>query len=1496
MSFDSPKVRCENVNWGIRHHSTYKCGNSPTYSCYFTNEGELLIVSLTKVFKYKYGSLTDSADIKTTAAVYIPEHRLLVGISVAGNRFVAYDVKYLHRVITDTVPSGQFAVFNIIYSSKSHTLITIGRNIKVWTLHYEAPASRQEFDAPTVWFTLRATFEENLQLSNLNPPCFDYEREYLFLPRKNGFWTVDLDGNSVDHITHYSSSPRIATDYFPGTQHFITADTFNGVCEWTKHGTLMRKHSLGQTKISIVKYIDEEFVLLVNGKNLMYIMDMGTGNVYFCDEIYAMPTTSGMFVLNNKQYFFLCVNTQVIMYTVQMPWKLWVSNSPYTMQIKRFEKELAAARLLILGNNSKINILSPKNGTFLSLISPSTSRSIINYIYERDSENELLITVHEGGKISIFETNTIPCRELNCYNFDAVSIVPFQIEDEKTYIITKNNGEVLIVDTEFRIMRRTVVKAGYCTHGIYQENGNFILMVYENQIIRFDIMKNVIKDSISVERGSLYDCHNFLLVIGYKTGRIEMIKMYQDRLDVISSGSGCIHSAPVTGFGFSSSFWCSVSEDCSLRLWNYECENITSISLPLPLYGVEVLNGKGDVVVGTQSELMLIPSELLFEEYIEQEDSMRDNYDRFVDELSAEPISEYQRELIKTAVEQSSFLQEYQSQMQLPGLKSNYSISSIQQSLRSFKDLDFSLRSNKSLKLELSEDDKRRALLEMNSLTDVANINPKKYLPDQQKEEKKVTQTKETKENTNKQNQNGEESNTEGKNENEKKESENNDENAEDQNSDNDSSISSPRSPKSPSSQKHSSKERRKVKRKTIDTSDLFKMANNLLKEENEDNNNEYAPRRKSTRRKKKKAAQNSESEEENKNKEQEQNDFNASSNVTRKERTNKRQRRRKQEDLFPEPTDDLLDDVFSHHQQQLNQETENKQQIFIQTNENNETNYEEVNENDELEPNDSNEIEDIQNDSFELENETDQIPKSNDNNDKYAIVENETIAINETKVNKAKANRQTRKRINVQDYNSPKAKEKSAFEPKQTSKSPLTKAPRRISKNQQKQNEFAPNEINNDQNIKNEFEIEINKINENTEGFSFPALYPQKPNSTSSYNENNSENHELTQINDIQIKNNNNEDTHHSNDLSQEHDFEIRGSFNSKSNENYTHNISENELKMDNIQENGSFNLNNNTSILVNKTINKSPKPKETKETQTIQPHEPTTPKQMKTSITKQNTNTNQEELPKPNIPINSINEITKPILQKPQHDRKLRKFASESYVQKPKIHKTNTPIYDRNAFAVPLVRDSKKLIAATQHSKSTNMTPKLVRSYSQRSTPQRHQFFIEPPEPSVVLDKKMIVEKYMDGSSELKLLFDAVSRDYSRDVDEIVSAKLQNDHAQSLRRFPSFNDSLLHTTSSKSLRKLDSDADDSIFDSQKYIMKPSSARKIRKPIILNQSPKPEKENVPNTNQKDIIENDNMKNETKDTEDKRKPSIVIGKDDENGFFCSAPITFANFE
>ena len=161
MSFDAPRTKSERINWGVTHETTYKCGNSPTYSCYLTNESEFLVITLTKIIKYKYGSIKDSVNIKLCAGVYIPEYGLVVGISVAGGRFVVYDTKYLHRPITDSIPSHQLAVFHIIYSQQSHSVITIGRNIKVWTLHYSPPASRQEFDAPSVRFTLRSTFEEN---------------------------------------------------------------------------------------------------------------------------------------------------------------------------------------------------------------------------------------------------------------------------------------------------------------------------------------------------------------------------------------------------------------------------------------------------------------------------------------------------------------------------------------------------------------------------------------------------------------------------------------------------------------------------------------------------------------------------------------------------------------------------------------------------------------------------------------------------------------------------------------------------------------------------------------------------------------------------------------------------------------------------------------------------------------------------------------------------------------------------------------------------------------------------------------------------------------------------------------------------------------------------------------------------------------------------------------------------------------------------------------
>ena len=97
--FDAPKTKSFCINWGITQETTYKCGNSPAYSCYFSKEDEIIIISLTKIFKYKNGTLRDSLDTKITAGIYIPEYNIIICILLAGNRFLIIESKYFHHNI-----------------------------------------------------------------------------------------------------------------------------------------------------------------------------------------------------------------------------------------------------------------------------------------------------------------------------------------------------------------------------------------------------------------------------------------------------------------------------------------------------------------------------------------------------------------------------------------------------------------------------------------------------------------------------------------------------------------------------------------------------------------------------------------------------------------------------------------------------------------------------------------------------------------------------------------------------------------------------------------------------------------------------------------------------------------------------------------------------------------------------------------------------------------------------------------------------------------------------------------------------------------------------------------------------------------------------------------------------------------------------------------------------------------------------------------------------
>lgn len=106
-----------------------------------------------------------------------------------------------------------------------------------------------------------------------------------------------------------------------------------------------------------------------------------------------------------------------------------------------------------------------------------------------------------------------------------------------------------------------------------------------------------------------------------------------------------MHDSAITGLSLGSVFFVSSSLDKTLRVWNRKDFTLRCIIiLPLPLKSCCVLNGKRDVLVATEKEIMIVSGTYLFDGQIDPEDIVYDNYDQKQDSLYTETTVFYEEE------------------------------------------------------------------------------------------------------------------------------------------------------------------------------------------------------------------------------------------------------------------------------------------------------------------------------------------------------------------------------------------------------------------------------------------------------------------------------------------------------------------------------------------------------------------------------------------------------------------------------------------------------------------------------------------------------------------------------------------------------------------------------------------------------------------------------------------------------------------------------------
>ena len=766
-----PTPWCSTVKWGAHHLFDIPLSNSIVYSCfpltdYYTNIGDnttiqgrindFVAITSNSIIRFdgETRAIKETAKYACCAGVYIPAQDIIIAVSATTSHFIFIRPEDMNHPIESEYRSMQFPCFHINYLKKSSTLITSGNDIRIWDLSFVLPSRNIMSIKPKISISLRTTIDFGPEFNYLNPPCIDYLNELIILPRIAGFSAYNVDGQFVKEMSRLTAPPQSLASFLPNenleidqnknkklinkkssqklyyqtdinskskekkkddkneqtdNSVFVTADSENGVCEWTPTGTIKKRHTSGNSKFIAIRLINKFFFLYIDIKNNIYVVDMlaRTPRMFLVATTKEKPLSMVLFRTRsvsaaNQFGLALCINTSIQIYQIVVPWKLFAPSLVKPVLIKLCPRRNHAARIQVQTSNSDLYLISPKTAQPITSAAPNNPKRIINTLYDRgllikEPRDQLMIVV-ENGEIVCFNTSDIPCQTITSIDLHAAAVflayanksvfssgnnnLFFNNNDdmatneinasnnatekenndetddnanqeseensdkELCYCVATLNGEIYLCDyNTFKCKKRYIIQTGIVKTAKYDPEFGTVIISYLNMLLRFDIQTGVIIEKLKQITSGVVTClDKGILLIGYETGKIIMLRIREKRMEIMKTDGVSYHTAAVTGFAFGTNFFLSSSIDQTIKIWSLKGETVGVISLPLPLYGIEIYNGKRDILVGTDKEVMVIEGKSIFIDEFERKDEIMDNYNEKDDELSNDAISPLQKQ------------------------------------------------------------------------------------------------------------------------------------------------------------------------------------------------------------------------------------------------------------------------------------------------------------------------------------------------------------------------------------------------------------------------------------------------------------------------------------------------------------------------------------------------------------------------------------------------------------------------------------------------------------------------------------------------------------------------------------------------------------------------------------------------------------------------------------------------------------------------------------
>lgn len=665
--------RNELIKFGIFHESSHNHDSTDITSACVVDNNSYIVTTLSKVIKMNGSSILDTAPMQFSHSVYVEAYQLIIAISIHSSNLFVFPSNEIGRPLIANFPTTQHLVSFLIYSPKSESIITIGEKIKIWSLNV---IKFSKMVRPSVTISHIHTFKGNFNISSYHSIGFDTDKEILYLPTSEGILPYTIQGEALSAIAKVSSTMSTLFCYSNGPKELLLSDRSTGLSIWSNIGTFVKRIPFGGSSIAFMTFIDDENVIIVDDENVFYLLNTKSNRSMLCLTMNRTPLKV-LFIKTLKPSLLVQFEDHYEIYSISIQWQVWALNVIRPVLTKIEAKKSSLPRFLVQTENSFVKLYSPKDGKPLTAATPSCAAFPVSILYDRgyfihhvkgqfgsflpqiiltDSNREILIMNLDNEQTVIFDALTAPMKEVSVHNFKTNHILPCFYDNRWCYAIHADIGEFSIIDyNRFQTIEKFKLTNTKIANIFYHHPSSSMIVMYDAELIRFSLIEKVILGRVPIDIQSTFSelfCDS--IFIGDKSGKIHKFNI--DDEDIISKDVNEIngHLTAISHISFSPSFMISSSFDGAVVIWDYSFNKVSQITAPLPIFSCCFLNGHRDIILGTETELMIMKGEVIFKGDKDDEFEDVDNFLKNADVFMNEPVETINLSGLKKEMKNSS--------------------------------------------------------------------------------------------------------------------------------------------------------------------------------------------------------------------------------------------------------------------------------------------------------------------------------------------------------------------------------------------------------------------------------------------------------------------------------------------------------------------------------------------------------------------------------------------------------------------------------------------------------------------------------------------------------------------------------------------------------------------------------------------------------------------------------------------------------------------------